>query len=168
MKPDGFSVGRVSRGAIMDEAKRQKLLSLLKDKEKRIKESKKGKLRFFETQTPEHEEAEKLLRDFENHPHAFVLACMMERGIKSEKACKIPYIIKKKLGDFSIETLIKKKGEVKKLFKDEALHHYWDRMSERFTEAVYKIRDDYQGRADRIWLDDKGKPKSSKDAMIRA
>ena len=50
-------------------------------------------------------EADRLLNDLNRYPHAFVLACIMNRQIKAEKAWVIPYRIAQKLGDFTIATL---------------------------------------------------------------
>jgi hypothetical protein len=50
-------------------------------------------------------EADALLNDLEIYPHAFVLACIMDRQIKAEKAWLIPYRIFEKLQGFSMDAL---------------------------------------------------------------
>ena len=51
------------------------------------------------------EDADDLLNDLEGHPHAFVIACIMDRQIKAEKAWAIPKEIEKALGGFSLSRL---------------------------------------------------------------
>ena len=51
-------------------------------------------------------EADALLNDLDNHPHAFVLACIMDRQIRAERAWIIPYRFQEKLGSFSMTTLL--------------------------------------------------------------
>ena len=53
------------------------------------------------------QEADALLKDLTNHPHAFVLACVMDRRMKADKAWQIPYQISLRLGGFSITQLSK-------------------------------------------------------------
>jgi hypothetical protein len=50
-------------------------------------------------------EADELLNDIDEHPHFFVLACIMDRQIKAERAWLIPYRIHKKIGDHSFQAL---------------------------------------------------------------
>ena len=51
------------------------------------------------------EKQNSLVCDLINYPHAFVLAAIMDRQITFERAWAIPYLIKEKLGDFSLNTL---------------------------------------------------------------
>lgn len=111
-------------------------------------------------------EADVLLNDLDEHPHAFVLGCVMDRQIKAEKAWLIPYRISEQLGDFSIEKLrslsqdkIKEFMSGKQLMSGEvALHRFVDRMSQCFYSTVRRIADVYSGEAARIWSD---KPSSA-------
>lgn len=50
-------------------------------------------------------DADSLLNDLGNHPHAFVLACVMDRQVKAEVAWLIRYRFAEKLGDFEFSTL---------------------------------------------------------------
>jgi endonuclease III len=77
-------------------------------------------------------EANALLNDLDLHPHAFVLACVMDRQIKAEKAWIIPFKISEKLGSFSMSLLRQlSREEVQKLMtQPEPLHRFVDNMSE--------------------------------------
>ena len=48
------------------------------------------------------EEANTFLNDLTNYPHAYVLACLMDRQIKAERAWIIPWTIKNDLNSFDI------------------------------------------------------------------
>jgi len=50
-------------------------------------------------------EADNLLNDLDRYPHAFVIACVMDRQIKTEKAWLIPYELQKRLGSFEFAEL---------------------------------------------------------------
>ena len=103
--------------------------------------------------------ADALLNDLDAHPHAFVLACIMDRQVKTEKAWLIPYRISEKIGGFSMQALTRlSRADVKHLMtKPEPLHRF-DKMSDYFYSAVQRINSNYAGDAARIW---KGKPSSA-------
>lgn len=106
------------------------------------------------------QQADALLNDLDNHPHAFVLACVMDRQIKAERAWLIPYLISQKIGGFSMERLIAlSPDDVKRLMKKpEPLHRFVDTMSAHFYSAVQRIKNNYGGNAALIW---KGEPSSA-------
>lgn len=99
--------------------------------------------------------ADALLNDLQGHPHAFVLACTMDRQISAERAWHIPYLVSLKLGDFSFATLRKLSlREIRKLLtKPEPLHRFTDIMPQVFHAAVQHIATEYGGNASAIWLD---------------
>lgn len=105
-------------------------------------------------------EADALLNDLEAHPHAFVLACVMDRQLKAEKAWLIPYRISEKLHGFSMDTLRPlSRADVNRLMtQPKPLHRFVDKMSEFFQSAVQRISKDYAGDAARIWT---GRPSSA-------
>ncbi len=49
--------------------------------------------------------ANDLLNDLDHHPHAFVLACVMDRQVRAERAWQIPYVLSQKLGGFDFAML---------------------------------------------------------------
>lgn len=109
--------------------------------------------------------ADRLLNDLDNHPHAFVLACVMDRQMKAERAWLIPYLISEQLGDFKIQTLgeLSLEEVTRLMTTPEPLHRFPEEMSKNFHSAVQTIIDVYGGNAAQIWS---GKP-SSADVVYR-
>jgi endonuclease III len=105
-------------------------------------------------------EADALLNDLAGYPHAFVLACVMDRQIKTERAWLIPHRISERLGSFSLDALSRlSRADVKRLMsKPDPLHRFVDMMSELFKSAVQRIIGCYEGDAARIWT---GNPPSA-------
>lgn len=101
-------------------------------------------------------EADKLLSNLEDLPHAYVLGCVMDRQVKAEKAWKIPYLIKENLGTFEIKELLKHDLEFyKKLFKENNLHRFNEVMADCFYNALILIDKKYKGNAENIWNNEK-------------
>jgi len=101
-------------------------------------------------------EADALVNDLENYPHAFVLACVMDRQMRAEKAWLIPYRISERLGNkFTMETLSTlSKEDVERLMSEpKPLHRFVDTMSRVFYSAIQHILSKYKGNAALIWSD---------------
>ncbi len=98
-------------------------------------------------------EADELLNDLAKHPHAFVLACVMDRQIKAEKAWVIPYKFQEKLRTFSFSELRKlTQKQIQHLMtKPDPLHRFPEEMSKNFYAAVELISEKYAGNAANIW-----------------
>jgi len=104
-------------------------------------------------------ETDKFLNDLKNFPHAYVLACLMDRQIKAERAWEIPYMVCKEFKSFTIAELSKiTLDRYINFFGSEKLHRFNRTMAEIFFKAVIKIRDDYNCDASIIW---RGKPSSA-------
>jgi len=105
-------------------------------------------------------EADALLNDIEGHPHAFVIACIMDRQIKAERAWLIPYKISLKIGSPSFDAFSRLSQEEIKdhMSRPEPLHRFVEIMSKYLFLAIGRIRDQYQGDASGIWA---GKPSSA-------
>ena len=104
-------------------------------------------------------EANTFLNDLKHFPHAYVLACCMDRQMKAEVAWMIPYRICQIFGDFSMKTLVSKsKSDYVKVFRKYKLHRFTDNMGEVFYDAVQRIHKNYADDASNIW---KGKPSSA-------
>ena len=87
-------------------------------------------------------------------PHLFVLACLMDRQIKAERAWEIPCIICKELcgGDFTFAPLTKLSlDEVTTFFQERKLHRFNSYQAKVFVNAVEKIKTEYNGDASQIW-----------------
>lgn len=104
--------------------------------------------------------ADALLNDLDKFPHAFVLACVMDRQIKAEKAWIIPHLVSEKLGNFSFDTLTRlSRGKINDLMtRPKPLHRLHNDMSKYFHSAVQRIANHYAGDAARIW---RGEPSSA-------
>lgn len=107
----------------------------------------------------EDQEANSFLNDLVNFPHAYVLACCMDRQVKAEIAWMIPIRLRKIIGDFSIETLDNiSLEEYLTIFNENTLHRFNDIMAKVFYSVVKRIVRDYDGDASKIWV---GNPSSA-------
>jgi len=104
-------------------------------------------------------EANKLLNNLKDFPHAFVLACVMDRQIKAERAWIIPYEISKEIKGFEFSMLLRVNQEnIIEIFKRKSLHRFNEIMGNNFYLATRKIHNNYQDDASNIW---KGNPRSA-------
>lgn len=105
-------------------------------------------------------QADALLNDLDEYPHAFVIACVMDRQIKSEKAWLIPFRIMQRINEFSIEKLSSlTREDVKRIMREpESLHRFVDKMANYFFASVQRIMNTYSGDASLIL---EGKPSSA-------
>lgn len=94
------------------------------------------------------------INDIVHYPHLFVLACLMDRQIKAERAWTIPYMVCKDLckGDFSFNALEQLSLEdIAGYFHEQSLHRFNADMSELFYKAIVRIKVHYRGDASLIW-----------------
>jgi endonuclease III len=104
-------------------------------------------------------EADTLLNNLNQFPHAYVLACVMDRQIKAERAWLIPYLISQEIGGFDFERLLKMDlNYLKEIFKRKKLHRFNDIMAENLYSAIQLIHRKYNDDASNIW---KNNPKSA-------
>ena len=105
------------------------------------------------------EEGNRLLNDIEHYPHAYVLACCMDRQVNAEIAWMVPVKIWRILGTFDFEVLQNiSLEEWNHIFNSNSLHRFNDTMAEVFYSAIQTIKNDYNGDASAIW---KNNPSSS-------
>ena len=96
--------------------------------------------------------ANKLLNDIENNPHAFVLACLMDRQIKAEKAWMIPQRVFETLQTHDFNKLFEVKEEIyKTIFQQNKLHRFNNEMASIFFFALQDIKQKYKGISSKIW-----------------
>lgn len=106
--------------------------------------------------------ADDLLNDLDTRPHAFVLACLMDRQMRYKKAWMVPYKFSQQLGGFSIEALSQLSREDVRS-RMSGLHRFADKMSGVFYSALQRITNEYAGDASRIWTEEP----SSAEAVYR-
>lgn len=107
----------------------------------------------------DNDDANAILNNLKIYPHAYVLACLMDRQIKAERAWIIPYEIYREINSFKFKDLenIPLKY-IKDIFSKKQLHRFNDTMAEIFYYAIKDIRSKYNGNASNIW---NNKPSSS-------
>lgn len=106
----------------------------------------------FFTDAPE---ANHLVNDLSNYPHAYVLGCIADRQIKAELAWAIPYRLQESLGTFAFSRLAELTVEELRVLMNQPkpLHRYSDTMAELFHLAIERIAKNYDGVASNIWRD---------------
>ena len=96
--------------------------------------------------------ANTLINDIKNYPHAFVLACLMDRQIKAERAWSIPNDLRLILGSFNIENLYSiSLRDYIDIFESNKLHRFNSVMAEVFYNCIHRIVEVYDGDVSRIW-----------------
>jgi len=104
-------------------------------------------------------ESDKLLNNLKDFPHAFFLACVMDRQIKAERAWLIPYEISEEIKSFEFLRLLRVNQEdIIEMFERKSLHKFNKVMGENFYLAIQKIHNNYQDNVSNIW---KGNPRSA-------
>ncbi|MHA1223774.1 MAG: iron-sulfur cluster loop [Candidatus Heimdallarchaeaceae archaeon] len=107
----------------------------------------------------DNKEANILPNNLKEFPHAFVLACIMDRQIKTEKAWMIPYFFSKEIGGFDFSTLLDLNlTKIEKIFEKHKLHRFNKKMARNFLLGIKKIHEKYDDDASKIW---KNNPKSA-------
>lgn len=92
------------------------------------------------------------LNDLDNYPHAFVLACLMDKQMKAERAWEIPCKICEELGGFDIDYLASfSEFEYVKLFLKNKYHRFNEVEGKNFYKAIQRIKNQYDGDASNIW-----------------
>lgn len=105
-------------------------------------------------------DADALLNDIEHYPHAFVIACLMDRQWQTEKCWLVPYRFRERLGSFEFDDLaaVSQKKVTLLFIQDPPLHRLKEKMADVFYAAIQKIGEQYSGNAAQIW---QGQPSSA-------
>lgn len=105
----------------------------------------------FETGDPN---GEKILNNLADYPHLFVIGCLMERGVRTRRAWRIPLAIGKMFGSYEFGAFRTCSQEVlRSFFLEENLHRYSKATADATYEAIQLIADNYQGNASLMWND---------------
>ena len=101
-----------------------------------------------------HPELDAFISPLGEYPHAYVLACIMDRQISADKAWIIPWLVSQKVGSFDMETLKKIPQEtIENIFQEVSKHRYKQIMTRNFYAAIQRIAEEYDGDARKIWND---------------
>ena len=94
--------------------------------------------------------------DLKNYPHLFVLSCLMDTGMTSDKAWIIPNKVSQELlnGDLSFQAFASlNEDAVVRAFENGNFHRYKTVKGKVFYSAIQKIANEYDGDASAIWRD---------------
>jgi len=138
----------------LDPMSQQEIAEILIKNGKDLFDSPRSKNNF--TNNPD---ADQLLNNIDQFPHAYVLACIMDRQVKAERAWMIPYLICKDIGGYEFESLFEKElMYFEDIFEKQQLHRFNDIMARNYYAAIRHIHEEYDDDASNIW---KGNPKSA-------
>lgn len=99
------------------------------------------------------EQADDLLNDLDGHPHAFVLACLMDRQVHAERAWMIPWLIQERHGSVEFQDIcgVSEREWLDLLLQPPVAHRLPKLMASVLHRAVDRIAAKYDGDAARIW-----------------
>ena len=99
--------------------------------------------------------ADRLVNSIRKYPHAYVIACLLDKQLKAEKAWAAPHQISIRLGMFEIQELrrLTEKKWVSVMSRPTPLHRFPAKMGSETYLAVQHIAENYGGNAARIWND---------------
>ena len=109
------------------------------------------------------QEADILLNDLDGHSHEFVLACIMNRQVRAERAWLIPYELRQRLGfsNFAGLAALAESSPDKleeAMLQPTPLHRFPNRMAKNLLAAIHRIASEFHGDAGAIWA---GRPSSA-------
>lgn len=98
---------------------------------------------------------DELINDIEGHPHAFVLAALVDRQVDAKIAWRLPHKVEEHVGSFEIADLAKLTTAdwLRVLREPTSLHWFIETMAGVLHAGVDRIATNYAGDAARIWAD---------------
>lgn len=97
------------------------------------------------------QEANTLINDIEEYPHAFVLGCIADRQVKSETAFDIPWLINNRINGFEFSKLIKLSEIEMRVFLRDSKHRFKKDIAKAYFKGIKYIDEEYGGDASKIW-----------------
>ncbi|WP_423925351.1 iron-sulfur cluster loop [Candidatus Palauibacter sp.] len=97
------------------------------------------------------DDARALVNDLERYPHAFVLACIVDRQTKSDIAWSLPHAIREAASGFEFDKLLGLQTRVWVSVLRPSGHRLAAEMERLLPAAIRHIGDRYGGDASRIW-----------------
>lgn len=123
------------------------IVKILKKKGSRLLKEPAKKIEFVPDQN-----ANQLLNNLEEFPHVFVLACIMDRQIKAERAWIIPYKIGVEIGSFKLSEFLKlSSNQISEIYRKGKLHRFNEVMAKNFFLGINWINTKYNNDASKIW-----------------
>jgi endonuclease III len=98
-------------------------------------------------------EADRLLNDFKNFPHAFVISCIADKQVDADTAWLTPYNISLQVESFEIKHLAKiELSRFKEIMENANPKHRFHKMiAEEIHSGINHIMEAYNGNAAKIW-----------------
>jgi len=98
------------------------------------------------------DEADRLLAE---EPLALLVGFVLDQQVTVQKAFSGPLEIRRRLGNFDAATIAgTDPGELEEIFRHKpAIHRFPGNMAKRVQELCAAVAEDYDGRAERVWLD---------------
>ena len=88
------------------------------------------------------------------YPHAYVLACIMDRQITAKNAWIIPWQVSQEIGGFEMPLLASIPLEkFDAIFQKVSKHRFKKEMAKNFYNAINTIQNEYSGNAQNLWSD---------------
>lgn len=93
-------------------------------------------------------DADRLLAE---EPNAFLIGTLFTQGIPAERAWSGPYLLKQRLGSFTLETLADEVRVAEAVQTPPMLHRFKKTLPGWIASAARRLSEDYGGDASRIW-----------------